>query len=122
MSNEQLLVGLVVMSMFPMGLKYVCAQGEIFETVGNVMNEVAAKLPKKLREPFWQCPRCMVPWYGGIAAMFVMYPLLILKVMVLAWPVTNMAVASVVLHANPWIIQAIPLAITAVGIQHTLDQ
>lgn len=96
MASEQILTAIVVMCFFPIGLKCISWDGMILQGFGKWMDKTTDKLPVWIRKPLWTCPRCMVPWWGGCAALL--------------------------LTVGPWWIAWVPLVVTAVGLQETLDK
>lgn len=96
MSTGDVLASMVVMSMFPMGLKCISQEGMILGRFGTWMDKWTETMPEQVRKPLWTCPRCMSLWYG-------------------------VPMACLILFA-PWWGQALPLIVTAIGIQDTLDK
>ena len=97
MTDTTLILAMLVMCFFPIGLKFICSEGEIFAGFGAWMrNTVVPMFPEWMHNPLWICPRCMVPYWGLGAALLVMYA--------------------------PWYIYGLPFIVTAIGIQDTLDR
>lgn len=96
MTDTTLIIAMLVMCFFPLGLKCITQGGMILGRFGTWMDAYTNDLPEWLRKPLWTCPRCMLLWYGFPMALLVMYA--------------------------PWYIYALPVIVTAVGIQDTLDR
>lgn len=98
--SADIIAATMVMCFFPMGLKCISQEGMILGSkwipFGQFMDKWVEKLPDELRKPVWACERCMVPYWGLAAALTILY--------------------------TPWYIYGLPLIVTAIGIQHTLDK
>lgn len=96
MASSQILTAIAVMCFFPIGLKCISWEGMILQGFGKWMDRTTDKMPVWLRKPLWTCPRCMAFWWGGSAALL--------------------------LTLGPWWLAWIPMIVTAIGLQETLDK
>lgn len=56
------MMDIVFISLAVYAIWYTMQPGEIFEGLANLFS----KLPAKLHSPLFDCPICMVPWYGSL--------------------------------------------------------
>lgn len=51
-----------ILSFLVFAIHYTMQEGEIFEGLGKLFS----RLPSYVHDPLYDCPVCMVPWYGSI--------------------------------------------------------
>lgn len=90
---------IVIISTIVFAIWYTMQDGEIFGALGNWYDK---HLPEKLKAPVFDCPVCMVPWYGTplFLFFFVLYPsgwnweYVFTKYLPQEWPLLLMTILS----------------------------
>lgn len=68
-----MILALLVIALFPYGIKCISGDGMIFAAFGKFMEGTVEKWPAWARKPLWTCERCMCVWWGVPAAIGVSY-------------------------------------------------
>jgi len=65
---------IIIISFIVFAIHYSMQEGEIFGKLGAWFER---NLPEKLKQPVFDCPVCMCPWYGSIIYWLVFAPMTI---------------------------------------------